>query len=271
MEHSIRLLSMLQEDYQLIEQQIHDYRQNGHLVIRQMIAKEVVEHFRISIGQLTRAMYSEDSHLSIYEGAEKQSMLVSHLWKRSQMLMHLTFSRRFAKAASMLMGVKAVRLYVDYAVFKEPGDKATGWHQDHNHTLIGTDNTITMWMPLVDLPQELGSMIFISESQQLTDRTKGDSLHLRSAHRKQWEHVHYGAMSQGDVTFHSGWVLHSSLPNQTGQVREVYSITYLEDGAKMLDPGENEDLRTTIIGSPHFPGIAPGDYIQGVHFPLLYS
>ncbi|MEC0248501.1 phytanoyl-CoA dioxygenase family protein [Paenibacillus chitinolyticus] len=271
MEHSYQTLALLQEEYKLTRQEIDSYQANGHLMIRGMIGAEVIRHFRETIVNLAGKMYQEDSHLSIREGDKKQGMLVSHLWKRSQFLTHLAFSRRFAKTAAKLMGVEAVRLYVDYAVFKEPGDKATGWHQDHNHTLIGTDHTTTIWIPLIDLPEEMGSMGFLSGSQTLTDRTKGDSRHMREAHRKNMEYVHYGAMMLGDVTFHSGWVLHNANANETDRVREVYSVTYVEDGVQMLDPGENKELRETVIGSAHFPGMRPGDYMQGVHFPLLYS
>ena len=44
---------------------------------------------------------------------------------------------------------------------------ATPWHQDQFYWPLDTDRTITMWMPLVDVPPEIGSMTFVSGSHRL--------------------------------------------------------------------------------------------------------
>src|SRR5207249_11996994 len=67
-------------------------------------------------------------------------------------------------------------LYHDQALFKEAGGGRTPWHQDMYYWPLDTDRTITMWMPLVDVPAEVGSMLFASGSQ---DRK---STRLNSSH-----------------------------------------------------------------------------------------
>ena len=66
------------------------------------------------------------------------------------------FGGRFAGVAAALLGVDGVRLYHDQALFKEPGGGPTPWHQDQVYWPLATDRTITMWMPLVDLPDASG-------------------------------------------------------------------------------------------------------------------
>ena len=58
------------------------------------------------------------------------------------------------------MGVENVRIYHDQALFKEPGGGPTPWHQDQYYWPIDNNNTITMWMPLVDIDVDMGMLTF---------------------------------------------------------------------------------------------------------------
>ena len=62
-----------------------------------------------------------------------------------------------------------MRLYHDQGLFKEPGGGPTPWHQDGYYWPLDTDRTITLWMPLVDVPAEIGTMTFASGSHVLPD------------------------------------------------------------------------------------------------------
>ena len=43
-------------------------------------------------------------------------------------------------------------------------------------------------------------------------------------------------MKAGDATFHAGWTLHSAPGNQSPNMREVMTIIYMADGAKVTEP-----------------------------------
>ena len=62
-----------------------------------------------------------------------------------------------------------MRLYHDQALCKEAGGGRTPWHQDQFYWPLDTDRTITLWMPLIDVPNEVGSMTFASGSHRLGD------------------------------------------------------------------------------------------------------
>ena len=68
-------------------------------------------------------------------------------------------SRRFARPPPTL-GVEGVRLYHDQGLVKEPGGGDTPWHQDRYYWPLDTERTVTLWMPLVDVPAEIGTMTF---------------------------------------------------------------------------------------------------------------
>jgi len=167
-----------------------------------------------------------------------------------------------------------VRMYHDLALFKEPGGGFTPWHQDQIYWPLDTNNTITLWMPLVNIPAEVGSMTFASGSHhrgyvsklEISDQSHS-TLKDYIAH-EQIPTANYGAMSAGDATFHAGWTLHSAPGNPTPLMREVMTIIYVADGTRVLEPDSNarkNDLRRWLQGQQ------PGEVIDGPLTPLLYS
>lgn len=57
-------------------------------------------------------------------------------------------------------------MYHDQALFKEPGGGPTPWHQDRFYSPLTTENTVTMWMPLVDVPAGDGVGLRLAPSRQ---------------------------------------------------------------------------------------------------------
>lgn len=182
-------------------------------------------------------------------------------------------SPRFAKTAADLMDVDAVRLYHDQALFKEPGGGRTPWHQDQNYWPLDTDDTITMWMPLVDLDPDVGSMTFVDGSHRDGDVGAGDisdasdaaiAARIEADGRSTTTH---GSLRAGDATFHRGWTLHSAAPNPTGRMRPVMTIIWFADGARITEPRRAEqefDLKMWL-GSG-----TPGDLANGAGNPVLW-
>ncbi|NCA19608.1 MAG: hypothetical protein EBS86_00515 [Crocinitomicaceae bacterium] len=90
------------------------------------------------------------------------------------------YARRFARVAAELLECDGVRLYHDQALYKEPGGGFTPWHQDQVYWPLDTTKTITMWMPLVDVPSNIGGMTFADQSWQhgnLGEQVIGDESH----------------------------------------------------------------------------------------------
>jgi ectoine hydroxylase-related dioxygenase (phytanoyl-CoA dioxygenase family) len=165
-----------------------------------------------------------------------------------------------------------VRLYHDQALFKEPGGGPTPWHQDQVYWPLATDRTITMWMPLVDLPDEVGSMTFVSGSHrggdvgaaEISDGSEAAVAAL-VRHRGLATATH-GALRAGDATFHAGWTLHRAGPNPTGRMRPVMTVIYFADGARASEPSgpyQEFDLRMWLRET------APGEVAAGPLNPRL--
>lgn len=196
-----------------------------------------------------------------------------NLWTHDVCAKRYVFAKRFAQAAAELMGVDAVRIYHDQALFKEPGGGHTPWHQDQFYWPLDTASTLTLWMPLVSVDREMGPMAFASGSHRdgsLGDHTIGDASEQafqRIVDARGLSVDSYEPFAPGDATFHTGWTLHRAPRNDTGRMREVMTIIYFADGTPVgpLDhPSRRFDRDVWLAGC------APGDPAAGPLNPVLY-
>lgn len=267
-------LPELHDAYDVTEEQISGFQKDGHILLRNVASAEEVAAYRTTITDAVERLNTEKRPLHERDTYGKAFLQISNLWEKDPLAARFTLAQRFAKIAAELLGVDGVRIYHDQALFKEPGGGHTPWHQDQIYWPVDTDNTITLWMPLVPLTNEVGSMTFASGSHKQGYVSKlviSDESHKTLAQYiegKGLPLVHYGAMAPGDATFHYGWTLHSAPGNPTDQMREVMTVIYVADGAKALEPdsrARENDLKRWI------PGIQPGEKINSILNPLVYK
>lgn len=246
---------------------------DGHVLLRGVAAPEKVTVFRSAILEAVGRFNTESRPLEERDVYGRAFLQIMNLWQKDERVRRFVLSRCFARIAAELMGVDAVRLYHDQALFKEPGGGPTPWHQDQNYWPLDTDKTVTMWMPLVDIPEAVGTMSFVSGTHrsghlgQLPISETSESEFERYIRENALEPKTYGAMEAGDATFHAGWTLHGAPGNPGAAVREVMTIIYFADGAKVREPDSREranDLRDWL------PGVRPGEPAASVLNPVLY-
>lgn len=266
-------LPALDKPYKVISDQIDSYRENGHVCLRQVASPNEIAAYEPVISHWVKELNLQNKPLEERDTYGKAFIQIGNIWQKSQAVARFTLAKRFAKIAADLMGVEGVRLYHDQALFKEPGGGHTPWHQDQIYWPLDTDKTITMWMPLVPVSEEIGSMTFASGSQKMGYINKmviSDESHRTLAQYiegKGFEKVSYGAMAAGDATFHAGWTLHSAPGNPTETMREVMTIIYFADGTRAAVPDSNarkNDLEHCL------PGVKPGEFAASPINPILY-
>ena len=74
-------------------------------------------------------------------------------------------------------------------------------------------------------------------------------------------------MKAGDATFHCGWTLHGAGANATDRVREVMTVIWYADGARVTQPdnaSRERDLERWL------PGLKAGDLAATELNPLVF-
>lgn len=202
----------------------------------------------------------------------KAFLQIFNLWRQNETLAKFVLAKRFAHVAAKLMGVDRVRLYHDQALFKEPGGGHTPWHQDQYYWPLDTNNTITMWMPLVDINSEMGIMKFASGTHTLGSVTSkeisDDSESFFNDFIQNNKYKVQGAteMKAGDATFHAGWTLHNAAGNNSRTMREVMTIIYFADKTKVLEPEHDHRKKDHQVWLMSVP---PGQYAESELNPII--
>jgi ectoine hydroxylase-related dioxygenase (phytanoyl-CoA dioxygenase family) len=248
---------------------IESFRRDGHVVVRDIAPREEIESYRPLLQSIVESRKSDaQGRIDDYSKLFTQ---VTNVWRLTDAARAVVLSKHYARVAAELLGVSAVRLYHDQALFKPAGAARTPWHQDRYYWPLDTELTVTMWLPLVDVDDALGPMMFASGSHRATglgDLAISDGTDQRLAAviaGKQWPIV-TSPINVGDATFHYGATLHSAGANASRQTREVLTVIYFADGTRIATP-ENDNQRVDL--EVFLPGLAPGDLAASPLNPLL--
>ncbi len=273
MDDMLSNLPGLEEPYGLTLEQIAAYRRDGHVCLPGVASADEVARYEREIARCVLDNARDAAPLDDRDTYHKAFLQIANLWETDPAVARFTMARRFARAAAELMGVGAVRLYHDQALFKEPGGGPTPWHQDQYYWPLDTDHCITMWMPLVDVPVEMGVLTFASRSHSdgcLCSMAISDASEtaLQQVVEDRGFEVVNCAMQAGDATFHAGWTVHMAPGNATNRMREVITVIYFADGTRLLEP-DNPHRPADL--ARWFPDQRPGEIAGGRLTPLLYN
>lgn len=238
------------------QEQIDQFREEGHTITRNLLSPEEVVTYHAVISNAAMKYNTEKRKMEDRDTYGKAFLQIMNLWRHDENVKRMVFSKRLAKVAADLLGVKNVRLYHDQALFKEPGGGPTPWHQDQYYWPIDTDKTITMWMPLVDIDVDMGMLTFASGSQkkgsifdyEISDESEKEF--NKYVNENKFEISRAKFMKAGDATWHTGFTIHNAPGNNSNIMREVFTIIYLAEDAKITEPKnlwQKNDLKTWLM------------------------
>ncbi len=263
----------LDSPYRLGDEDVASFRENGFVHLRGVATPSELAALGPSIEATALAQNLQKLPLDQRDTYGRAFLQMINLWLSDARVQAFVFARRFARIAAELLGVPGIRLYHDQALFKEPYGGHTPWHQDQYYWPLDTEDTVTLWMPLSRVPDEIGGMCFAAGSHRLGplgDFAIGDRSHeafssLIEERSLRTETV--GGLEAGDATFHHGWTLHSAGANPTNSMRPVMTVIYFKDGARLssLDhPARRADA------AMYLPGCRPGEVAESEYCPRLY-
>ncbi|CAB4861174.1 unannotated protein [freshwater metagenome] len=254
-------------------EQIAAFARDGHTVVRGLASTDEIDVYRAAIESSVQRATARHPDLDKRDTYGKAFLQVPNICFNDETAKTFSFAPRFAKVAADLLEVEGVRLYHDQALFKEPGGGYTPWHQDQTYWPLDTDRTITMWMPLVDVPADVGSMTFANGSHQHGDLGKwviGDESEARfdeMVRERGFPTSTHGAVRAGDATFHMGWTLHRAPANNTPLLRSVMTVIYVADGTRV---GPDDSPYRAFDRAMWLGGAEPGSLVDGPGNPLLW-
>jgi hypothetical protein len=204
---------------------------------------------------------------------DRAFLQVMNLWQRDEAICRFVFGKRLAGIAASLLGVRAVRLYHDQSLYKEPGGGITPAHADQYYWPLSSDRTITAWIPLQDVPQEMGPLAFYRGSHSeafgrdlaISDESEAAISREMEARGFPIDEAHYAL---GDVSFHGGWTFHRAGANRSDLPRSVMTMIYMDADIRVAAP-VNDMQRSDL--AQWLPGLKPGDLAASPINPVIFE
>lgn len=265
--------TLIDEPYDLDGSAIDRFRRDGFVKLREVLSPEAINHYGPEITRKVFELNTETLPVAERDAFRAAFLQVMNLWRSSEFVREFVFSRRLARIAAELMGVRSVRLYHDQALYKEAGGGGTPWHADHYYWPLATLNTCTVWVPLQRTPLEMGPLSFSVGSHQadlgrelpISERSEAQiSAELEGRDLPYIEDPY----DLGEVSYHHGWTFHRAPQNTTDEARRVMTIIYVDADATISEP-KNDEQRNDL--ERWLAPARPGEAIGGPLNPVLYA
>lgn len=262
----------LTQRYQLPADSRESFETDGFVRLPGVLSAETIAAYEPEI--TNKVIERNTMHLPLSERSTyaKAFLQVENLWEHSATVREFVFASRLARIATELLGVEAVALYHDQALYKEAGGGITPWHADEFYWPFATDRCCTVWVPLQETPAEMGPLAFSVGSQAFTfgrDLGIGDQSEseLQRELSAQGFPVYDDPYRLGDVSYHLGWTFHRAEPNLTDIPRRVMTMIYVDADMELVEAA-NDNQRSDYAS--WLPGLKPGDKPSSPRNPELY-
>ena len=258
--------------FEIAPEHIAQFSRDGFIKLRSVLSPEALKHYGEEITSLAIALNTQDLPPEQRTTYDKAFLQVMNLWEHSPKVAKFVLGKRLGRIAAELLEVSGVRLYHDQALYKEPGGGITPAHADQYYWPLASDRTITAWIPLQAVHDDMGPLGFYAGSQSvefgrdlgISDESEEKISANMARHGFEFQS---GAFELGDVSFHLGWTFHKAGANVSRNPRAVMTLIYMDDAMRL-----NRNLSTAQENdrSQWCPGVEPGAVIATAKNPLIY-
>ena len=248
---------------------VENFRRDGFVVVPNLLGEDELEKFGAAVDRAVHDRGRND-HRKLEEKSPYEQSFTQciNLWEDHPDVLPLTFHPKISQIAVALIGVPALRLWHDQALYKDSGGRHTEPHQDQPYWPMDETQTLTAWVPFDGSTHETGCMGYVPGSH-LVGLRKFVNIFKANEKVKILEDpaisgmpAVYVEVPRGSVAFHHGLTVHMAKPNRSGRARRVHTMIYFRDGATRTKP--------YVHPSVDRPGIKVGEAIASDLTPIVW-
>ena len=257
--------------YTITEADKASFRKNGFVRLKQVLSPEALSYYGDEITRKVIELNTLTTPMSERTTYQKAFLQIMNLWRQSELVREFVFGQRLARIATQLLGVSAVRMYHDQALYKEAGGGFTPWHADQFYWPVSSEKICTVWIPLQETPSSMGPLAFAAGSQNFTfgrDLPISDESEAKIEAALIAQHFPYvnDPFEQGEVSFHYGWTFHRADGNSSEHPRRVMTIIYMDAEMRLKKP---ENANQQNDWDSWCPGVKIGEVIDSPLNPVI--
>jgi ectoine hydroxylase-related dioxygenase (phytanoyl-CoA dioxygenase family) len=169
---------------------------------------------------------------------EDRTRQLCNAWKSDSVVAAQVLSERTARLAAQLAGYRGVRILQDNVLWKPPGTKAIGFHQDSSYAdYLVPPEMITCWISLHETQADAGPLEFVRASNHWP---KSPPARTQFHAPEDWlagarEAAPPGeeletvpvVVKAGGGSFHHGLTWHGSAPNRSAATARMALVSHL--------------------------------------------
>jgi phytanoyl-CoA hydroxylase len=267
--------------YELTEEQVRNYRDNGFVVIENFLSPEELEDWREKVmaavsERAGKKMPGKDLKTGEDDGINEDAGYFGkvfdqliNLWQTNEGVKKLMLDPRIGQMAAQLAGIDSIRIWHDQALFKRPWANPTAWHLDTPFWSFSDRKALSIWVALDDATLENGCLFFIPGSFHSTgfeNSPIGKNMDGIFEVYPQFAKVASVAapMKAGSCSFHNGLTIHGANANMTKGFRRAMTCAYMPDG-------NSYNGKPNVLPDAYVRTLAPGDPLNNeAQNPLIY-
>jgi ectoine hydroxylase-related dioxygenase (phytanoyl-CoA dioxygenase family) len=216
------------------------FQDHGWLQVDSVLTRAEAEEAREQLLELaSKNLGTKDRHVAALATNDYQRMAkaVNEPSRISEFFRKLATSPKIGALMREILEVKEVRLFRDLGLIKQPTSEdgiATGVHQDQVFYPLDRKGVASVWIALVDLPSNSGTMRFVDRSHKNgpVGRYVLPGRDWLAAHPEDAKNMTPApALTAGSATIHDGYTLHGSDPNTWDKPRIAYTLAYFRSDA----------------------------------------
>jgi len=151
-------------------------------------------------------------------------------WKANRDIARVVLSAELGQTIATLAGWPGARIMIDNVIWKAPGTKSLGYHQDSSYLAWFTpSDLLTCWIALDDTCAEGGTMELVRGSHRWDLSAPEGEFHAPDDYRLPMRQAAARAGVEAEIafievpagggSFHHGWTWHGSGPNSAAHPR----------------------------------------------------
>ena len=157
----------------LSEQQMADFHEDGFLIIEEgFLSDAAVEALRerfaaLFAGQFETGISPDEVNWKEGRDPEDRTRQICNGWRADDVVAAQVLSERTGRLAAQLMGYRGTRVLQDNCLWKPPGAKSLGMHQDGSYAeYLVPAEMITCWVALDDTRAQGGTIEYVRGSHR---------------------------------------------------------------------------------------------------------
>jgi ectoine hydroxylase-related dioxygenase (phytanoyl-CoA dioxygenase family) len=234
------------------DRQLEAFARDGFLVVeRGFVDARTVAALRDRFASLFRGEYQtgvrpDEVNWVAGRDPEDRTRQICNGWKADSPIAAQVLSERTGRLAAELMGWDGVRLLQDNCIWKPPGTKSLGMHQDGSYLdYLVPPEMITCWIALDDTRADAGTLTYAVGSHRWPRAPENrDEFHApadwlapvrRSVPADEEVRLASIEVEAGGASFHHHRTFHGSGPNTAGVERRAV-VSHLVPAAAAFHP-----------------------------------